>query len=190
MVRQFFREILIILTYIIRLSKLFRSMSKLAVLLKRALSSFHEVLAHLSLVFLLECVDLPLVPIEVVIVWLIGEAAEHFTWWIVEVAWSTVGVEALALISTLLRLATGARGQILRLGAFWGSWCIIRLWRSGRLAGWIFGTWCLLGCLELLSINLLLLSLWQAIGSTNRWNVTVQRHFLVLIWNLWSNKIS
>jgi len=182
---------LVILTYIIRLSELFRSMSKLAVLLKRALSSFHEVFAHLSLVFLLERVDLPLVPIEVVIVWLIGEAAEHFTWRIVEVAWSTVGVETLSLISTLLRLATGASGWILRLAALvWGSWWPIREWRSGRLTGWIFGSWWLLGCLELLGINLLLLGVWQAIGSANRWNVTVQRHFLVLIWNLWSNKIS
>ena len=192
---------LIILTYIIGLSKLLRSMSELAVLLKWALPSFREMFAHLSLVFLFECVDLSLVSIEVIVVWLIGEDAEHFAWWVVEVAWSAVGVETLALISSLLRLGAGGTAWIRRLsGSASGSlgrfvvtgratWRLIAIgrWRLVTIA--LFNSVSLLGCLEVFSfllsgLSLFVGSLWQAIGATDGWHVAVCRHFLVLIWNL------
>jgi len=154
---------LIILTYITRLSELLRSMSKLAVLVKWAVPSVREMFAHLSLVFLFECVDLSLVSIEVIVVWLIGEAAEHFAWWVVEVAWSAVGVEALALISSLLRLATGASVWILRLSAlaWWGLGSIISrraTWRRlafgrPRILRRLLRAFSLLGCLELFRLS-------------------------------------
>ena len=73
-------------------------MSELAELLEWAGSLFHEVLAHLGLVFLLELVELALVSIEVVVVVLLGEMSEHFARRVVEVSWSALGIEAFSLI--------------------------------------------------------------------------------------------
>lgn len=65
-------------------------MSKLAVFFKAAITMLHEMFAKLSLILLLECIELSLVAIEVVVVALLGEVPENLRWRIVEVARSTI----------------------------------------------------------------------------------------------------
>jgi hypothetical protein len=77
-------------TYVIWLSQLGRSVSKLAELLEWALSRLEEMLAHLSLELLLQGVELALVAVEVVVVRLLSEVPEDLAWWVVKVSWSTL----------------------------------------------------------------------------------------------------
>ena len=60
------------ITYIVGLSEFARSMSELAEFLKGTGACLHEMLAQLSLVLLLKCVELALVAVEIVIVALLG----------------------------------------------------------------------------------------------------------------------
>ena len=90
------------LTYVIWLSQLSGSVSELAELHEWAVSLFHEMFAHLGLIFLLELVELTLVSVEVVIVVLLGEMSENFTWWVVKVSWSAVSIITLTFISLFL----------------------------------------------------------------------------------------
>ena len=77
-------------------------MSKLAELLKRTFSRLEVMFAHLSLELLLQGVELTLVSVEVVVVGLLGQVSKDFAWWVVEVSWSSLGVNTLSLISGLL----------------------------------------------------------------------------------------
>lgn len=88
--------------WVIWLSQLSGSMSELAELHEWAVSLFHEMFAHLGLIFLLELVELTLVSVEVVIVVLLGEMSENFTWWVVKVSWSAVSIITLTFISLFL----------------------------------------------------------------------------------------
>ena len=67
-------------------------MSKLAVLLQWAFTTFEVVLAELSLVLLFQSMDLALVAIEVLVIRLLGKLSHDLAWWIVEVPWSAIGV--------------------------------------------------------------------------------------------------
>ena len=87
--------------WVIWLSKLFRSVSELAVMRKWAVS-FLEVLAHLGLELLLQGIELALSTVEIVIVVLLSEMSKNFTWRIVEVSWSSVGINTFSLITSLL----------------------------------------------------------------------------------------
>lgn len=69
----------------------------------------HEVLAKLSLVLLLQCVELALVSVEIVIVALLSQVTKNLGRWIVEVARSTVLV-ALVVSSFTLLLLTNVGG--------------------------------------------------------------------------------
>jgi hypothetical protein len=95
---------------IIGLSELLSPVSKLAVFFKTAVTVLHEMFAKLSLIFLLESVELALVAIEVVIVALLSEVSEHLGWRVVEVTRPTILV-ALVVSSFAFRL-----GNIGRLG--------------------------------------------------------------------------
>lgn len=78
------------ITYVVSLSELRWPMSKLAVFFKAAGTMFHKMFAKLSLILLLQCIELALVAIKVVIVALLGEVPENLGWGIVEVARSTI----------------------------------------------------------------------------------------------------
>lgn len=97
-------------------------MSKLAELFKTASTMFHKVLAQLSLVLLLKCVELALVTIKVVIVALLSQMTEHFRWRVVEVARSTIlitfVVSAFALLGAS-RLGLLINGKVHRFGLHW-----------------------------------------------------------------------
>ena len=81
-------------------------MGKLAVLGQRALVVGEEVLAHLSLVLLLQSVELTLIAVEVVEVALLGQVSHYLAWWIVEVLLGlSVGVK-LSSVSSLALLAS------------------------------------------------------------------------------------
>ena len=73
-------------TYIIGLSELLRAMSELTVFVEWACTGLREVPAELSLILLLERVELTLVSIEVVVVRLLGQVSEHLLRRIVEIA--------------------------------------------------------------------------------------------------------
>jgi hypothetical protein len=77
-------------------------MGKLAVLLQWAVSVVEVMLAKLSLVLLLQSVDLSLVSIEIVIVGLLSQLSNDLSWWIVEVPWSSISINALSLIPRFL----------------------------------------------------------------------------------------
>jgi hypothetical protein len=77
---------------IIRLSKLSRTMSELAILLKWASTILKEMFAHLSLELLLKCIEMTLTTVEIIIVGLLGQVLQDFTWWVVEISWSSLGV--------------------------------------------------------------------------------------------------
>ena len=83
-------------------------MSKLAVLVERAGAGLGEVAAELSLVLLLERVELALVSVEIIVVGLLSEMLQNLTRRVVEVSWSTFGVQSLTLI---LRLWLALRVQ-------------------------------------------------------------------------------
>ena len=76
-------------------------MSELAILLKWANVVFKEMLAHLSLIFLLKCIELALVTIEVVVIGLLSEMFQNLAWWIVKVSWSAFRVQSFSLILRL-----------------------------------------------------------------------------------------
>lgn len=76
-------------------------MSELAVLMKWTFIIFKEVFAHLSLKLLLKCVKLALVTVEVVIIGLLSEVLQNLTRRVVEVPWSSLGIESLALVLRL-----------------------------------------------------------------------------------------
>ena len=73
-------------------------MSELAKLLEWANIVLKEMLAHLSLIFLFESVELALVTIKIIVIRLLSEMLQNLAWWVVEVSWSTFGVQSLALI--------------------------------------------------------------------------------------------
>ena len=77
-------------------------MSELAELHERTFSSVKEMFAHLSLELLLLGIELTLVTVEIVVVGLLGQVSKDFTWWVVKVSWSSLGINTLSLISGLL----------------------------------------------------------------------------------------
>ena len=77
-------------------------MGELAVLCKWAPMILKEMLAEASFIFLLQCVELTLVSVEIVVVGLLSEMPHDFSWWIVKVARSTLGVIAFAFVSSFL----------------------------------------------------------------------------------------
>jgi len=84
---------------VIWLSEFGWAVSKLAELLERALSVVKIMLAHLSLILLLESIELSLVTVETIIVGLLSQMSQNLAWWVVKVSWSSLGVNSLALIS-------------------------------------------------------------------------------------------
>jgi hypothetical protein len=89
---------------IIGLSELLRAMSKLTVFSEWAFTGLREVPAELSLILLLERVELTLVSIEVVVVRLLGQVSEHLLRRIVEIA----------LLLRLILLVLGLAGAAVR----------------------------------------------------------------------------
>lgn len=85
-------------------------MGELAILLKRAEASLKEVFAHLSLIFLLESVELALVTIKVIVIRLLSQVLEDLARRVVEVSWSSLRVQSLALILGL-RLSLRVEGS-------------------------------------------------------------------------------
>ena len=73
------------MTYVVGLTEFLWAMGELAVLLEWALAGVEVVLAHLSLVLLLESVELALVAVEVVVVRLLSEVSQNLAGWVVEV---------------------------------------------------------------------------------------------------------
>jgi hypothetical protein len=67
-------------------------MSELAILLKWASAILKEMFAHLGLELLLKCIEMTLTTVEIIIVGLLGQVLQDFTWWVVEVSWSSLGV--------------------------------------------------------------------------------------------------
>jgi hypothetical protein len=82
--------------------------SELAELLEWAFSGVEEMLAHLGLELLLESIELTLVAVEIVVVGLLSEVSQDFAWWVVEISWSSLGINTLALVSGLEALTGGA----------------------------------------------------------------------------------
>ena len=76
--------------WVIWLSKLFWSVSELAVLVKWAFSISLEVLAHLGLEFLLQGVELALGTVEIVIVAGLLKMSHDLSWWVVEISFLSV----------------------------------------------------------------------------------------------------
>ena len=68
-------------------------MSKLAILFEWTLSSLKIVFAHLSLILLLEVVELTRVAIEAIVIGLLGKMSHDFAWWVVEVSLLTIWAE-------------------------------------------------------------------------------------------------
>tara|TARA_B110001450_G_C17581421_1_gene465093 strand:- start:338 stop:589 length:252 start_codon:yes stop_codon:yes gene_type:complete len=83
-------------------------MGKLAILCKWAGIVLKIVFAHLGLELLLKCIELALVTVEIIVVRLLSEVLQDLTRWVVEVSWSTFGVQSLTLI---LRLWLALRVQ-------------------------------------------------------------------------------
>jgi len=77
-------------------------MSKLAKLLKWAMSLIEKMLAQLGLEFLFKLIELTLISIIVIIVVLLSEVSEDLSRRIIKVSWSSVSIKSLSLISTLL----------------------------------------------------------------------------------------
>ena len=75
---------------VIWLSKLFSSVSELAVLIKRAYSISLEVLAHLSLEFLPQGIELALSTVEIVIVARLLKMSHDLSWWVVEISFLSI----------------------------------------------------------------------------------------------------
>jgi hypothetical protein len=113
-------------------------MGKLAVLHEWALSAIEEVLAHLGLELLLQGVELTLIAVEVVVVGLLSQVSEDLAWWVVEVSWSSLGVNSLALVLGLA-LARGVRVLIGGwLSLLWGGTVlviVVLLWGNWALHG-------------------------------------------------------
>jgi hypothetical protein len=84
---------------VIWLSEFGWTVRELTELLERTFSAVKEMLAHLSLVLLLESVELALVAVETIIVGLLSQVSQDLTGWIVKVSWSSLGVDTLALVS-------------------------------------------------------------------------------------------
>ena len=89
---------------IVGLSELLRPVCELAVFIEWTFSRFSEVPAELSLILLLERVEMTLVSIEIVVVRLLGQVPEHLLWWIVEIA----------LLSGLVLVVLGLAGATVR----------------------------------------------------------------------------
>lgn len=94
--------------WVMWLSELVWTMSKLTVLLEWAISTFEEVLAHLGLILLSQSVEFGLVSIEVVIVRLLSELSHHLARWVVEVSWLAIWSNTLSLVSVLASRSTVA----------------------------------------------------------------------------------
>ena len=85
-------------------------MSELAVLLEWAFSLVEVMLAHLSLVLLLQSVELSLVSVEVVVVRLLSQMSHDLARWVVEVLlWLAIFIESSSVLS-LLWLDTSNNG--------------------------------------------------------------------------------
>lgn len=77
-------------------------MGKLTILCEWALALLEPMLAELSFVFLLQSIELALVSVEVVIVGLLSEVSHDFSWWIIEVPWSSLSVVTFSLVARFL----------------------------------------------------------------------------------------
>ena len=108
-------------------------MSKLAILLKWAFSIVEEMFAHLSLELLLKSIELSLVSIEVIIIWLLSQVLQDLTWWVVEVSWSALGIEAFSLIL----------GLWLTLRVEWSWWATLLGWWLTIFFSSLFFLWSL-----------------------------------------------
>ena len=102
--RQRLNSVSKFVTYIVRLSELLGPVSELAIFIERTFSSLREVPAELSLVLLLERVEMTLVTVEIVVVRLLGQVPEHLLGWIVEIA----------LLSRLVLVVFGLAGATVR----------------------------------------------------------------------------
>lgn len=103
-------------------------MSELAVLLKWAEASLKEMFAHLSLILLLESVELALVTVKVIVIGLLSQVLEDLARWVVEVSWSSLGVKSLTLILRLrlsLRVEGSCGATGLRAGFFSIGWSFL-----------------------------------------------------------------
>jgi len=89
---------------IVRLSELLGPVCELAVFIERTFSRLREVPAELSLVLLLERVEMTLVSVEIVVVRLLGQVPEHLLGRIVEIA----------LLSGLVLVVFGLAGATVR----------------------------------------------------------------------------
>lgn len=89
-------------TYIVGLSEILLSVCELTILCKWTFVVFQEVLAQLSFIFLLQCVELALVSVEVVVVRLLSQVSHNFSRWIVEVPGSTLSINTFALVTSFL----------------------------------------------------------------------------------------
>ena len=125
-------------TYVIWLSQFRWAMSKLTILFKWAWPTFKEMFAHLSFELLLKCIELTLVTVEVIIVWLLGQMLQNLTWWVVEVSWSSFGVETFSLIL----------GLWLSLWVKWSGWTTLFGWRLTIFLIFLFFLWSLHGWLN------------------------------------------
>ena len=117
------------ITYIIGLSQLTWTMGKLAVLLQWALSMTKEMLAHLSLILLLQSVELALVSVEVVIVGLLCKVAHHFSWWVVEILlWRSIWPKLSSVLGFCLSSSWVKVGSWTFRGGWWHlSWTWFKL---------------------------------------------------------------
>lgn len=85
-------------TYIIGLSQIFLTVSELAVLSQWTLASIQEMFAHLSFIFLFQCVELTLISVEIVVVRLLSQMPHNFAWWVIEVSRSAICIETFTFI--------------------------------------------------------------------------------------------
>jgi hypothetical protein len=99
--------------------------SELAELLEWAFSSVEEMFAHLGLELLLESIKLTLISVEIVIVGLLSEVSQDLAWWVVEVSWSSLGVNALTLVSRLQAALAGLTRATALVGITFGRGAIL-----------------------------------------------------------------
>lgn len=91
-----------IFTYISWLSELVISVSELAVLVEWAYLILQEMFTELGLILLFQSINIvSWLTVETIIVWLVCETSKDFSWWIVEIPWSTVSIKTFSLISSL-----------------------------------------------------------------------------------------
>jgi len=89
---------------IVGLSELLRPMCELAVFIEWTFSRFSEMPAELSLILLLERVEMTLISVEIIVVRLLGQVSEHLLRRVVEIA----------LLSGLILVVLGLTGATVR----------------------------------------------------------------------------